>query len=130
ETLRAPDTRVVTLQEAARQSLDALRVERMRTGVLDLARRYGGIRISVAELPDVIAFAFDAARKELDEGEGTDVDAAPEEAPDGDEGGPPLHPTTAFAVEALERAADVLRSVPSDVRAAVRQAEAHFAGEV
>src|SRR5690606_5465176 len=82
------------------------------------------------ELPDVIAFAFDAARKELDEGEGADVEAAPEAAPDGDEGGPPLHPATAFAVEALERAADVLRSVPSDVRAAVRQAEAHFAGEV
>jgi len=112
-TLRAPETRVVAFQELARQSLDALRVERLRTAVLDFGPRYEGIYAGVAELPDVVTFAFDAALKELD--------ASAEEAD--------VHPSAVFAAEALERAAGVLGRIPDEVAQVLAQTDARLALE-
>jgi len=123
QTLRRPETRVVALQELARQSLDALRVERLRTAVLDFGPRYEGIHAGIAELPDVVAFAFDAALKELD----VSVEGALDEAGLAEE--VDAHPSAVFAAEALERAAGVLGRVPDEVAQVLAQTEARLALE-
>lgn len=66
---RKTETRTLALQELARQSFDALRIERIRSSTSGLVRSIEEIRVDVDELPDVFAFAFEAARKELEDGE-------------------------------------------------------------
>lgn len=107
--LRPDDTRSVEFQERARRSLDAMRIERIRAAVLELGAGLGPIRASLAELPDVVAFAFDAAQSEL-EGGGTEVKEASEEGRPGDR-------AARLALEALERSAGVVREVPAQVEA-------------
>ena len=73
------------------------------------------VRNCIAELPDVIQFAFDASGKEL-AGEDRDGGAGERAA--------------VLAAEALERAADVLRHVPQRARSALDTAERLVSSEV
>jgi len=67
-SVRGVETRRLHLQELARQAFDALRIERIRSSTADLVESIGEVRSDVAELPDVFAFAYQAAKKELEEG--------------------------------------------------------------
>jgi hypothetical protein len=71
---RKVEARVIALQDLARQSFDALRIERIRSVTNGLLRAIDQVRRDVADLPEVFAFAFEAAKRELEEG-GENADA-------------------------------------------------------
>ncbi len=112
--LRPEDTRTVPFQERARQSFDAMRIERVRAGVLELGVGLGPARAALAELPDVVVFAFDAAKSELD---GDDGGAAAEDAE-----GRPSDRAAQFAVEALERSVGVVKAAPGQLESLLDRA--------
>ncbi|MEX2465570.1 MAG: hypothetical protein WD995_01585 [Gemmatimonadota bacterium] len=114
-TLRPPDTREVPFQDRTRQSLDSLRIERIRGATLEFGSALAPIHSDVRELPGVIRFAFDTAREEL--GSEEPKDDASERA-------------SMLAAEALDRAADVLRHAPERVRASVRAVQQRVATEM
>lgn len=110
---RKAETRTIALQELARQSFDALRMERMRAstdaliGAIDRARR------DVAELPDVFSFAFQAARGELEDGkEGAEARAAE------------------LVREALGSMGESLRNAVKNLSAAVDEVQTRLATEI
>jgi len=113
--LRAADTREVAFQELARQSLDALRIERIRSAALGFGSALVPVRANLAELPDVIQFAFDASSKELSV---ADADGAASER------------AALLAAEALERSAGVLRRAPARVGSALEAAQRQVASEL
>jgi hypothetical protein len=114
-TMRVAETRRISFQELARQSLDAVRIERIRAATLGLGRALVPIEASVDELPGVLQFAFDACRDEL-EAEPPENDATSRAA--------------LLAAEALERAAGVLGQTPDRVRAAVVAVDSRVASEL
>lgn len=114
-TMRVAETRQIPFQELARQSLDAVRIERIRASTLGLGRALVPIEAALGELPGVIEFAFDAGRDEL-ESEALEDDATSRAA--------------LLAAEALERAAGVLGQTPGRVRAAVVAVDSRVAGEL
>ena len=120
--LRTEDTRSVAFQERARQSLDAMRIERIRSAVLELGAGLGPVRASLAELPDVLAFAFDAAQSEIDGGK-------PEVGED-EEVVHPADRAARFALEALERSAGVVREVPAQVEVLLDRTRERIDAEV
>lgn len=69
EVGRKPEIRPLALQELARQSFDALRIERIRASTSGLVGAIDEVRADIEELPNVFAFAFDAAKQELEEGQ-------------------------------------------------------------
>jgi hypothetical protein len=71
---RKVEARVIALQDLARQSFDALRIERIRSVTNGLLRALDQVRRDVADLPEVFAFAFEAAGRELEKG-GENADA-------------------------------------------------------
>jgi hypothetical protein len=114
-TLRVAETRQISFQELARQSLDAVRIERVRGATLGLGSALVPIEAAVGELPDVIQFAFDACRDEL----------ASEPAQDDATSRAAL-----LAAEALERAAGVLGQTPDRVRSAIVAVDSRVAEEL
>lgn len=128
---RPEDTRSVPFLERARQSLDAMRVERIRKVTLDLVPSVASARAAVMELPDVIQFAFEAARGEL-EGESAEMPEPASISTTGDEetGDDPGERAGRLAVEALERSAGVLRDVPERLEAALVSATKRIDAEV
>ncbi len=128
---RPEDTRRVPFLERARESLDAMRVERIRKATLDLVPAVGAARAAILELPDVVQFAFEAARSELEvdsakasgapKGSGTTV---------GDDGGTPGQRAGRLAVEALERSAGVVRDVPGRLEVALVSAKKRIDAEM
>ncbi len=65
---RQSEKRPLALQELARQSFDALRIERIRSSTQGLIPAVDEVRVDVSELPEVFAFAYTAALGELEEG--------------------------------------------------------------
>lgn len=110
---RRVETRALSLQELARQSFDALRMERMRAspdglvGAIDQARR------DLAELPDVFSFAYEAARGELEGGQDDAQDRA-----------------AGLATEALTGMAESLRNVTKTLAGAVADVQNRLATEI
>jgi hypothetical protein len=117
---RPEDTRTVPFLERARQSLDAMRVERIRRTTLELVPAVASARAAVMELPDVIQFAFQAASSELD-GESAKASASTSASLTnaGHDTGDPGERAGRLAVEALERSAGVLRDVPEGLEVAI-----------
>ena len=110
---RRPETRTVALQELARQSFDALRIERIRSSTANLVGTIDEVRADVEELPNVFAFAFDAAEKELEEG----GEGAGEKA-------------LGLVTEALLSMAESLRNGERSLEAAVQKAQMRLGAEV
>ena len=110
---RRPETRTVALQELARQSFDALRIERIRSSTANLVGTIDEVRADVEELPNVFAFAFDAAQKELEEGD----EGAAEKA-------------LGLVTEALLSMAESLRNGERSMEAAVQRAQKRLGAEV
>lgn len=128
---RPEDTRSVPFLERARQSLDAMRVERIRKVTLDLVPSVASARAAVMELPDVIQFAFEAARGEL-EGESAEASGSTNASvtADDDNGDDPGERAGRLAVEALQRSAGVLRDVPERLEAALVSASKRIDAEM
>lgn len=63
---RKPETRSLALQELARQSFDALRIERIRSATSGLLDALDGVRTDISELEEVYSFARDEALRELE----------------------------------------------------------------
>ncbi len=110
---RKADTRVLPLQELARQSFDALRIERIRSAAATLPPVIEDIRKDLAGLPDVFSFAHDEALRELDGGE----EGAEERALD-------------LVASAVKSMAESLRSRVDDVNAVLAQAQRRLAREI
>lgn len=110
---RTVETRPVALQELARQSFDALRVERIRSAPLALVSDIDEMRGRVRELPEVYAFAHEAALKELE--------AAEEDAE---------VRAVGLVGEALESMASSLRNEMAKLGTDVDAVQAHLAEEV
>lgn len=110
---RKVETRVVTLQEMTRQAFDALRVEKMRSSTAALVGSVEQVRADMEELPKVFSFAFEAAEKELEEGE----EDAEEKA-------------EALVVEALLSMSESLRGGATTLRSAVEDAQRKLATAV
>jgi hypothetical protein len=124
DKLRVSEERAVPFQELARQSLDALRVERIRSAMLGLERAVAPAQVEVGELPSVISFAFDAAAKELQADSVARGEASPAEGAGASER------ATRLFLEALDRSADVLRQAPLTVESALVAADARVAEEL
>jgi hypothetical protein len=107
------EARALPLQELARQSFDALRIERIRSSTDGLLTAIGGVRGDIEGLWEVYAFSRDEALRELGS-----------EEPDSEE----------RAVElmggALERMASSLETRLQDLDKAVQGAQGRLAGEI
>lgn len=110
---RKPEVRSLAVQELARQSFDALRIERIRSSTGGIVGAIDEVRADIAELPDVFSFAFDAAKQELEEGQ----DGARDRA-------------RGLVEEALLSMAESLRNADRLLATAVRRAQARLAKEV
>jgi len=110
---RKAEARSLPLQELARQSFDALRIERIRSSTDGLLTAIGGVRDDIEGLPEVYSFARTEALRELDSDE-----------PDSEE----------RAVEliggALERMAASLETRRQDLDKAVHSTQRRLAGEI
>jgi hypothetical protein len=110
---RSVETRTLPLQELARQAFDALRMERIRSSAFGVVPAMESLIEDVAELPDVVGFAFDAAAKELEE-------PGPEA----------IEQAVGLVTEALTRTAGVLRTVPTIAEEAIAETRRRVAQEV
>ena len=106
-------TRSVGLQRMAREAFDALRVERIRSAVLGMLETFELAGQSVAELPEVVAFGFNAALQEAE----SDEQGADERAVE-------------LAAEALDRAAEALHDLPRALEDAIRGGAEGAADEI
>lgn len=128
---RPEDTRRVPFLERARESLDAMRIERIRKATLDLVPAVAAARAAILELPDVVQFAFEAARSEL-EGDAAKASGAPKGSGTtaGDDQGTPEERAGRLTVEALERSAGVVRDVPGRLEGALVSAKKRIDAEM
>ncbi|MCH1569880.1 MAG: hypothetical protein L7S64_00935, partial [Longimicrobiales bacterium] len=110
---RKVDTRSVPLQELARQSFDALRIERIRSATSGLTERVERVRKDALELPNVFAFADDAAKAELEGGE-----------PDAE------MKAVSLVREALSSIVEALRSMAPELDVSIEAAQAELALEI
>lgn len=110
---RKPESRSLAMQELARQSFDALRIERIRSSTSGLVGAIDEVRADVEELPNVFSFAFDAARQELEDGQ----EGARERA-------------RGLVEEALLSMAESVRNADRTLSAAVLRAQVRLAREV
>lgn len=110
---RKPEVRPLALQELARQSFDALRIERIRSSTGGLVGAIDEVRADIEELPNVFAFAFEAAKQELDEGQEGARDRA-----------------SGLMEEALLSMAESLRNADRSLASAVLRAQGKLAKEV
>jgi len=110
---RRAETRSIALQDLAGRSFDALRIERIRASTSGLVLAIDGVRRDIDELPDVFAFAYDAAVTELEGGEG-DADAR----------------AAALATESLSSMAESLRNAVRALETAVGDAHSRLAKEI
>ncbi|HUF75272.1 MAG TPA: hypothetical protein VMM35_03295, partial [Longimicrobiales bacterium] len=101
------------LQELARQSFDALRIERTRSSTHGLLSAIRGVRSDLDSLPEVFAFARGEALRELDS-----------EEPDSDERAVEL------LLGAVERMAAALETRVADLERAMQRAQARLASEI
>ena len=115
DAARPEDTRSVAFREQARRSLDALRIERIRAGVLAIGPGLSPLRGRLSELPDVITFAFDEAGDELEVPAGKKGHLGEEE--------PEPAQAVMLSVEALEQSARVLAEAPTSTQAVLRGAD-------
>lgn len=107
------EARTLAVQDLARQSFDAMRIERIRSSTTGLVGSIDDVRTDVDELPNVFAFAFEAAEGELSEG----AEGAEDRA-------------TGLVTEALLSMAESLRGAQRSLDAAVRRAQIRLASEV
>lgn len=119
---KRPETRTVPLQEMARQAFDALRVERIRAATLSVTAQLQQACADAGELPSVVAFGFEAARKDLEPNEEGDPGDAPDAAAGTD--------AVDLVVEALSRAATALRAYPENLDAALQSSRGAIAVEI
>lgn len=110
---RKPEVRSVALQDLARQSFDALRIERIRSSTTNLVGAIDEVRADVDELPNVFSFAFDAAQAELAEGEADAESNA-----------------VGLVTEAVLSMAESLRNADRSLDAAVAKAQGRLTAEV
>jgi hypothetical protein len=110
---RPADTRTLALQDLARQSFDALRIERIRSATVGLIDSVTQVRANLDALPDVFEFAYDEAVREL---EGR-ADGAGGRARD-------------LLREALQSMSEALRGQLRGLETAVAGAEERLAAEV
>ncbi|NNF14136.1 MAG: hypothetical protein HKN72_12980 [Gemmatimonadetes bacterium] len=113
EVGRKPEVRPLALQELARQSFDALRIERIRSSTGGLVGAIDEVRADVEELPNVFDFAFEAAKQELEEGQEGARDRA-----------------RGLMEEALLSMAESLRNADRSLASAVLRAQGKLAKEV
>lgn len=110
---RKVETRTLAFQDLARQAFDAMRIERIRSSTAGLVGSIDEVRSDIAELPNVFAFAFEAALGELANGD----DDADERA-------------TGLVSEALASMAESLHNAERSLDAAARRAQGRLATEV
>jgi hypothetical protein len=111
--IRKVETRAIPLQELARQSFDALRIERMRASTEGLVGAVEQARRDVAELPEVFSFAYEAAQGELEEGGDDANDRA-----------------AGLVTEALNGMAESLRNVSKTLSGAIADVQTRLATEI
>jgi len=107
------ESRSIPVQELARQSFDALRIERIRASTDGLLTTIGGVVDDLEGLPGVFTFARDEALRELDSPEA----GASEQAFD-------------LLEDALERMASALETRVDDLDKALHAAHARLADEL
>lgn len=110
---RAVETRPIPVRELARQSFDAMRVERIRSSTSGLVSAVGEVSEKVEGLPDVFTFADEAAAQEWEGGEENAGARA-----------------TELVNDALRSMAESLRHAVTDVEAAVKSAQTRLAHEM
>jgi hypothetical protein len=110
---RRAESRPLPVQELARQSFDALRIERIRASTGGLVTTIGGVVEDIRGLPEVFAFARDEALREIDS-RGVGVAEQAFELLEG----------------ALSRMADSLETRIDDLDKAIHAAHARLAGEI
>lgn len=103
----------LALQDMARQSFDALRMERIRTAPSALTSSVEAMTAALAEVAEIVSFGFDAGANEL--------------AGDAEEG---RNRARELVAEGLERAAAALEEVPRPLAEATRAAVAAARDEV
>ena len=119
ETARPPtgprkaEIRTVPLQELARQSFDALRIERIRASTQGLVAAVDNVREGVESLPEVFAFADNAALQELEEAEEGAATRA-----------------TTLVTEALHSMSESLRNELQELETALATAQRRLASEI
>lgn len=110
---RKVETRSVPLQELARQSFDALRIERIRSATSGLVEAVDRLRENVSAVAEVFPFAHEAALAELEGGEdGAELRA------------------TELVKEALGSTSESLRGEVRGLREAVEIAQGRLATEI
>ena len=119
---RTAETRTVALQEMARQAFDALRVERIRSAMLSVTGELQKVCADARELPSVVAYGFEAARKDLAP---VEESAKPAEA-DLESG----QQAADLMAEALERTAGAIRAYPANLEAVLDESRTLVADEV
>lgn len=110
---RPVEGRPLAVQDIARQSFDALRVERIGQSTAGLSAAIEAVRGDMQELPKVFEFAYDAARQELDE--------------DGREA---TKRAIGLVSEALRSIAESLRAVNDRIGQSIGKAQAQLANEI
>jgi hypothetical protein len=117
--MRKVDTRVVPLQQLARQAFDVLRVERIASAPQELSASVERLTANVEELERVFRFAFDSALEELEprRAEAVEGGEAPEvESVEG--AADPLEHAPRLVLDALQNIADSLRAEVDEVELA------------
>jgi len=110
---RAVETRSIPLQEMARQAFDAMRMERIHAAVSVVASELLRIRQAAMRLPEVLAFAFDAARSEFVKGEPEATERA-----------------IGLVREAIARTADTLGGMPAALEVEINESRLDVAHEI
>jgi len=110
---RPVDARSLPLQELARQSFDAIRIERIRSSTAGLTGAIEAVRQDLVELPKVFAFAYEEALRELEEETAEGRSRARE-----------------LLTEALRSTAESLRNAVKEIDEAVGYAQRLLAEEV
>ncbi len=118
----AVETRTLALQEMARQAFDALRVERIRAATLSVTPQLQKVCAGARELPAVVAFGFEAARKDLAPADEPAKSAAKAPAP-GEQ-------AVDLVAEALGRTAGAIREYPSNLEAVLEDSRGEVAHEI
>ena len=101
------------LRRMAREAFDALRVERIRSAVLGMLEPIQAAAEISTKLPEVVAFGFDAALKELHADRPGSAERAIE-----------------LAAEALERTAQAIRDLPAKFSEALDEGAEDVADEI
>jgi hypothetical protein len=120
---RRIELRPLPFQDLAGQAFDALRIERIRASAEGVVLWIEETRADIDELDRVASFAFEAARRELEE------EAGAEEAK-GEAGDTPEARAAALIREALRSMAEALRSTHASLGSHLRESQIRLATDL